>query len=75
MPESHASSFLPTKVLLPIDFSPSSQELEMAADHAQHFHADLRLVYVIPFFPTTTFPDQIPENEFIRSEPPTSRGW
>jgi nucleotide-binding universal stress UspA family protein len=38
----------------------------MAADLAKHFHAELHLVNVIPFFPTTTLPDLIPETEFIQ---------
>jgi nucleotide-binding universal stress UspA family protein len=38
----------------------------MAADLAQHFHAELYLVNVIPYFPTTTLPDLIPETEFIQ---------
>src|ERR1017187_6296953 len=67
MPEVHVFPSIPTKILLPIDFSPSSQAaLEMAADLAQHFHAELYLVNVIPFFPTTTLPDMIPETEFIQ---------
>jgi nucleotide-binding universal stress UspA family protein len=67
MPEDIAFPSIPTKILLPIDFSPSSQAaLEMAADLAQHFHAELYLVNVIPFFPTTTLPDLIPETEFIQ---------
>jgi nucleotide-binding universal stress UspA family protein len=67
MPEVPASPSIPTKILLPIDFSPSSQAaLEMAADLAQHFHAELYLVNVIPMFPTTTLPDLIPETEFIK---------
>ena len=58
---------IPKKILLPIDFSSSSQAaLEMAADLAKHFHAELYLVNVIPVFPTTTLPDMIPEAEFIR---------
>ena len=58
---------IPTKILLPIDFSPSSQAaLEMAADLAKHFHAELHLVNVIPMFPTTTLPDLVPEAEFIQ---------
>ena len=53
MPEVRAFPSIPTKILLPIDFSPSSQAaLEMAADLAQHFHAELYLVNVIPYFPT-----------------------
>lgn len=67
MPESHAFPSIPTKILLPIDFSPSSQAaLEMAADLAKHFHAEIYLVNVIPMFPTTTFPDLIPETKFLQ---------
>jgi len=67
MPEARSFPSIPTKILLPIDFSPSSQAaLEMAADLAQHFHAVLHLVNVIPMFPTTSLPDLVPEAEFIR---------
>jgi nucleotide-binding universal stress UspA family protein len=67
MPEVRAFPSIPTKILLPIDFSPSSQAaLEMAADLAQHFHAELFLLNVIPMFPTTSLPDLIPEADFIR---------
>jgi len=67
MPEFQSFPSIPTKILLPIDFSPSSQSaLEMAADLAQHFHAELYLVNVIPFFPVTTLPDFVPEEEFLR---------
>jgi nucleotide-binding universal stress UspA family protein len=56
MPEIHSFPSIPTKILLPIDFSPSSQAaLEMAADLALHFQAELYLVNVIPMFPTTTW--------------------
>jgi nucleotide-binding universal stress UspA family protein len=66
MPKADASNSIPKRILLPIDFSPSSQAaLEMAADLAQHFHAELYLLNVIPFFSTTTVPDLIPEAEFI----------
>jgi nucleotide-binding universal stress UspA family protein len=67
MPEVHAFPTIPTKMLLPIDFSPSSQAaLEMAVDLAQHFRAELYLVNVIPFFPTTTLPDFVPEESFVQ---------
>ncbi len=49
MSKVHAYPSIPTRILLPIDFSPSSQAaLEMAADLAKHFHAELHLVNVIP---------------------------
>ena len=67
MLEAHTFPSIPTKILLPIDFSSSSQAaLEMAADLALHFHAELYLVNVIPVFPTTTLPDLIPEGEFLQ---------
>jgi nucleotide-binding universal stress UspA family protein len=67
MSEVRAYPSIPTKILLPIDFSPSSQAaLEMAADLALHFQAELCLVNVIPMFPITTFPDVVPEVDFLR---------
>jgi nucleotide-binding universal stress UspA family protein len=66
MPEVHAFPSIPTKILLPIDFSPSSQTaLEIAADLAVHFHAEIYLVHVIPFYPVTTFPDFVPDEPFL----------
>ena len=66
MPEGHAFPSIPTKILLPIDFSASSQAaLEMAADLAKHFHAELHLVHVIPMFPSSTLPDFVPETKFL----------
>jgi len=48
MPEVHAFSTIPAKILLPIDFSPSSHEaLEQATVLAQHFHAEIYLVHVV----------------------------
>ena len=67
MPDVRVFPSIPTKILLPIDFSPSSEAaLEMAAGLAKHFHAELHLVNVIPMFPTTTLPDLVPEGEFIQ---------
>jgi nucleotide-binding universal stress UspA family protein len=67
MPEFHVFPSIPTRILLPIDFSPSSQAaLEMAADLAKHFHADLHLVHVIPMFPASTLPDFVPETQFLQ---------
>jgi nucleotide-binding universal stress UspA family protein len=66
MPKVNCFPSIPTKILLPIDFSQSSQAaLEMAADLAKHFQAELYLVNVIPEFPTTTIPDFIPEAAFL----------
>jgi nucleotide-binding universal stress UspA family protein len=67
MPKAPVFPSIPTKILLPIDFSPSSQAaLEMAADFAKHFHAKLYLVNVIAMFPPSALPDVIPEATFIQ---------
>lgn len=48
MAEVYAFSTIPAKILLPIDFSPSSHlALEQATVLAQHFHAELLLVHVV----------------------------
>jgi nucleotide-binding universal stress UspA family protein len=66
MSETPDSNSIPTKMLVPIDFSPSSHTaLEMAADLAGHFQAELVLVHVIPMFSSSTLPDFIPEAEFL----------
>lgn len=47
MPETYSFSTIPAKILLPIDFSPSSHmAIEQATVLAQHFHAELVLVHV-----------------------------
>lgn len=69
MSDLHGLKSLPTKILLPIDFSPSSQAaLETAADLALHFHAELFLVNVIPFFSTFTSEYATPQVQFQQEE-------
>jgi nucleotide-binding universal stress UspA family protein len=69
MSERHALESIPTKILLPIDFSPSSQAaLETAADLALHFHAELFLVNVLPFFSTFTPEYAVPQVQFQQEE-------
>ncbi len=42
MLQATAPHFVPTKILVPVDFSSSSDAaLETASDLAQHFHAEL----------------------------------
>jgi nucleotide-binding universal stress UspA family protein len=66
MSEVNGVSAIPTKILVPIDFSSSSHAaLEAAADLARHFHAEIHLVHVVPMFPSTTLPDFIPEAKFL----------
>jgi nucleotide-binding universal stress UspA family protein len=62
MPEVNAYNTIPEKILVPIDFSSSSHEaLEQATALAEHFHARLHLVNVIP-------EDGNPENAKKESE-------
>jgi nucleotide-binding universal stress UspA family protein len=66
MPETNGLSNIPTKILVPVDFSASSHTaLESAADLADHFGAAIHLVHVIPMFPSATLPDFIPEAKFL----------
>jgi nucleotide-binding universal stress UspA family protein len=67
--ERHVFESIPAKILLPIDFSPSSQAaLETAADLALHFHAELFLVNVIPLFSTFTSEYAVPQMQFQQEE-------
>ena len=69
MPEQLISKSIPTKILLPIDFSQSSQAaLDTAADLALHFDAQLFLVNVIPFFSTFTPDFSTPQAQFQQEE-------
>ena len=66
MPEMPAFIFAPTRILAPVDFSPSSRAaLETAVDLAEHFRAELFVVNVIPIFSGSTLPDFIPESNYI----------
>jgi nucleotide-binding universal stress UspA family protein len=66
MPVAKRSALIPAKILVPVDFSPSSHlALEQAAAFAQQFNAEIHLVHVIPMFPSTKVWDFIPETEFI----------
>ena len=69
MSERHTLNSIPTKILLPIDFSPSSHAaLEMATDLALHFHAELFLVNVVPLFSTFTSEYAVPQVQFQQEE-------
>jgi len=61
-------SVIPTKILVPIDFSPSSHTaLEAATELAEKFHAQLYLLHVIPEFPLVSIPDTISELSIIEA--------
>ena len=66
VPQGTASHFIPTKILVPIDFSSSSDAaLETASDLAQHFHAELYLLNVIPLLPMGTKTASFPETDHL----------
>ncbi|MDE3186632.1 MAG: universal stress protein [Acidobacteriota bacterium] len=65
MPET-ASTSPHNKIMVPIDFSPSSHAaLDAAAELAQRFGAEIFLLHVIPAFPNVSIPDSITEAAII----------
>jgi nucleotide-binding universal stress UspA family protein len=63
MSQALAFHSIPRKILLPMDFSPSSDAaLTMATDLAQHFRAELHLVHVVLMIPMGTGMDAFPES-------------
>jgi nucleotide-binding universal stress UspA family protein len=68
MSEVNSFSTIPAKILLPIDFSSSSHDaLEQATVLAQHFHAELYLVNVIPDTALVAEEKKIAEERFAVS--------
>ncbi len=66
MSEANAVSAIPTKILVPIDFSSSSHAaLDAATELAEKFHAELCLLNVIPAFPNVSLPDSISEAKIV----------
>ncbi len=69
MSQQSACHFMPTKILLPIDFSSSSYAaLEAAKDLAQHYQAELCLLHVVPMLPTSIETDFLPQATFQQIE-------
>jgi nucleotide-binding universal stress UspA family protein len=63
---SDAISAIPTKILVPIDFSASSHAaLDAATELAEKFHAQLYLLHVIPEFPVVALPETVSESLII----------
>ncbi|MFZ0745077.1 MAG: universal stress protein, partial [Terracidiphilus sp.] len=66
MSESMTFSAIPTKILVPIDFSPSSHAaLDAATELAAKFDAEIYLLNVIPEFPSVSLPDSITESAIV----------
>jgi nucleotide-binding universal stress UspA family protein len=67
MSQSPASCSTPAKILLPIDFSASSDAaFEMATKLAQCFHSDLYLVHIISTEPDFNGSDFFPETSILQ---------
>jgi nucleotide-binding universal stress UspA family protein len=67
MSDTHKAAFSATKILLPMDFSSSSEAaLEAATGLAQQFHAALHLVHIIPEVPDFNGSDFFPETAVLQ---------
>jgi len=67
VPNTHKAAFSATKILLPIDFGPSSEAaLEAATRLAQQFHAGIHLVHIIPEIPDFNGSDFFPETAVLQ---------
>ena len=65
MSKEFVSPSAPTKILLPIDFSESSDAaLAMATALAQKFGAELHLLHVVPMLPVINGVDNFPQAQF-----------
>ena len=63
MPQAPRSYSIPSKILLPLDFSSSSDlALGMATDLAEHFAAALHLLHIVPMLPMVNAMDSFPES-------------
>src|SRR6516164_11098134 len=68
MPEAGTFSAVPSKILVPIDFSSSSHNaLEAATELADKFHAELFLLNVIPEAPTVALPDSVTDDQIVEA--------
>ncbi len=67
MSNPHISAFSAKKILLPVDFSASSQAaLEAATGLAEQFHAGIHLVHIIPEIPDFNGSDFFPETSVLQ---------
>ena len=65
MPE-YTVSAVPTRILVPIDFSSSSHTaLEVATELADKFHAELVLLNVVPESPAVALPEGVTESSIV----------
>ena len=68
MSHSDSVSVIPTKILVPIDFSSSShQALDAATEFAEKFRAELYLLYVIPEYSSVALPEGVSDEAIIEA--------
>jgi nucleotide-binding universal stress UspA family protein len=68
MPYDHAS-VNPSRILVPVDFSPSShQALDAAADLAEKFNAQVTLLHVIPEYANAVLPETVSRETLVEAE-------
>jgi len=68
----HKAAFSAKKILLPINFSPSSKAaLEAATGLAEQFHAAIHLVHIIPETPDVNGSDFFPETAVLQERKET----
>ena len=66
MPPSQAASIIPGKILVPIDFSPSSHlALEAATELAEKFGSRLYLLHIVPEYPGYALPESVSQESII----------
>ena len=74
MPEDTVSA-VPTKILVPIDFSSSSHTaLEVATELADKFHAELFLFNVVPESPVVALPEGVSEASIVEAAKAQAEG-
>ncbi len=66
MDHPESSPAIPTRILVPIDFSASSHAaLDTAEEFASRFHAEVVMVHVVPQFVPASIPDSISEAALV----------
>jgi nucleotide-binding universal stress UspA family protein len=74
MPEGTVSA-VPTRILVPIDFSSSSHTaLEVATELADKFHAELVLLNVVPESPVVALPHGVSEASIVEAAKKQAEG-
>ena len=75
MPEGTVSA-VPTRIMVPIDFSSSSHTaLEVATELADKFHAEIFLINVVPETPTVALPEGVTDAAIVEAAKKQAEGY